>query len=262
MDKRLDILIFEKNLAKSREAAKELIKNNQISVHGRIISKPSALISESDDITVVGNVLKYVSRGGLKLEKAINEFDISLNNKICMDIGASTGGFTDCMLQNGAKKVYAVDVGTGQLHNSLRNDDRVINQENTNFRYIDTSIFTDDIDIITVDVSFISLKHILPKIVEISHNSTDIVALVKPQFEAGKENIGKKGIVKDKQVHLEVLNNLNNYIKINNLNLINIAYSPIKGASGNIEYLTHLKITGSSNEINFKDLVNQAFEIL
>jgi len=189
-------------------------------------------------------------------------FDINIENKTAVDIGASTGGFTDYLLKHGAKKVYAVDVGTGQLHNSLRNDDRVINQENTNFRYIDTSIFTDDIDIITVDVSFISLKHILPKIVEISHNSTNIVALVKPQFEAGKENIGKKGIVKDKQVHLEVLNNLNNYIKINNLNLINIAYSPIKGASGNIEYLTHLKITGSSNEINFKDLVNQAFEIL
>ncbi|HCS11806.1 MAG TPA: TlyA family RNA methyltransferase [Clostridiales bacterium] len=257
---RLDVYLHDKGYASSRERAKELILSNSVFVDDNLITKPSYPVNDDVKIKITREL--YVSRGYVKIEKAMQVFDINIENKTAVDIGASTGGFTDYLLKHGAKKVYAVDVGTGQLHNSLRNDDRVINQENTNFRYIDTSIFTDDIDIITVDVSFISLKHILPKIVEISHNSTDIVALVKPQFEAGKENIGKKGIVKDKQVHLEVLNNLNNYIKINNLNLINIAYSPIKGASGNIEYLTHLKITGSSNEINFKDLVNQAFEIL
>ncbi|HBC30167.1 MAG TPA: TlyA family RNA methyltransferase [Clostridiales bacterium] len=257
---RLDVYLHDKGYASSRERAKELILSNSVFVDDNLITKPSYPVNDDVKIKITREL--YVSRGYVKIEKAMQVFDINIENKTAVDIGASTGGFTDYLLKHGAKKVYAVDVGTGQLHNSLRNDDRVINQENTNFRYIDTSIFTDDIDIITVDVSFISLKHILPKIVEISHNSTNIVALVKPQFEAGKENIGKKGIVKDKQVHLEVLNNLNNYIKINNLNLINIAYSPIKGASGNIEYLTHLKITGSSNEINFKDLVNQAFEIL
>lgn len=257
---RLDVYLHDKGYASSRERAKELILSNSVFVDDNLITKPSYPVNDDVKIKITREL--YVSRGYVKIEKAMQVFDINIENKTAVDIGASTGGFTDYLLKHGAKKVYAVDVGTGQLHNSLRNDDRVINQENTNFRYIDTSIFTDDIDIITVDVSFISLKHILPKIVEISHNSTDIVALVKPQFEAGKENIGKKGIVKDKQVHLEVLYNLNNYIKINNLNLINIAYSPIKGASGNIEYLTHLKITGSSNEINFKDLVNQAFEIL
>lgn len=257
---RLDVYLHDKGYASSRERAKELILSNSVFVDDNLITKPSYPVNDDVKIKITREL--YVSRGYVKIEKAMQVFDINIENKTAVDIGASTGGFTDYLLKHGAKKVYAVDVGTGQLHNSLRNDDRVINQENTNFRHIDTSIFTDDIDIITVDVSFISLKHILPKIVEISHNSTDIVALVKPQFEAGKENIGKKGIVKDKQVHLEVLYNLNNYIKINNLNLINIAYSPIKGASGNIEYLTHLKITGSSNEINFKDLVNQAFEIL
>lgn len=257
---RLDVYLHDKGYASSRERAKELILSNSVFVDDNLITKPSYPVNDDVKIKITREL--YVSRGYVKIEKAMQVFDINIENKTAVDIGASTGGFTDYLLKHGAKKVYAVDVGTGQLHNSLRNDDRVINQENTNFRHIDTSIFTDDIDIITVDVSFISLKHILPKIVEISHNSTNIVALVKPQFEAGKENIGKKGIVKDKQVHLEVLYNLNNYIKINNLNLINIAYSPIKGASGNIEYLTHLKITGSSNEINFKDLVNQAFEIL
>ena len=157
--------------------------------------------------------------------------------------------------------VYAIDVGSNQLHDSLKNNPQVINLENTNFRYIDTSIFA-DIDIVTVDVSFISLKYILPKIVEISHENTDIVILIKPQFEAGKQNIGKKGIVKDKKVHLEVLNNLNNYFNENNLKLIHIDYSPIKGTSGNIEYIAHLKKEGFANEFNFKDLIKEAFEIL
>ena len=187
---------------------------------------------------------------------------VDLENKVCIDIGASTGGFTDYLLKHGVKKVYAIDVGSNQLHDSLKNNSQVINLENTNFRYMDTSVFTDNIDIVTVDVSFISLQYILPKIVEISHDNTDIVVLIKPQFEAGKENVGKKGIIKDKKVHLEVLNSLNNFFYENNLNLLNIDYSPIKGTVGNIEYLAHLRIAGISNEFNFKDLIKRAFEIL
>lgn len=257
---RLDVYLHDKGYASSREKAKELILSNCVFVDDKLITKSSYTVNDDVKIKITGQL--NVSRGYVKIEKAMNVFDINIENKIAVDIGASTGGFTDYLLKHGVKKVYAVDVGNGQLHDSLRNDIRVINLENTNFRYIDTSIFTDVIDIISVDVSFISLKHILPKIVEISHNNTDIVALVKPQFEAGKENIGKKGIVKDRKVHLEVLNNLHNYCKINKLNLINIDYSPIKGAAGNIEYLAHLKITGRTNEFNFKDLINKAFEKL
>ena len=202
-----------------------------------------------------------MGRGYVKLEKAIKSFNINIENKTAVDIGASTGGFTDYLLKHGAKKVYAVDVGNNQLHDSLRNDFRVMNIENTNFRYIDTSLFN-DIDIVTVDVSFISLKYILPKIVEISHNNTDIIILIKPQFEAGKENVGKKGIVKDKKIHLDVLNNLYYSFKENNFNLIDIDYSPIKGAEGNIEYLAHLKMTGTEKDFIFKDIISKAFEIL
>ena len=189
-------------------------------------------------------------------------FNINIENRIAADIGASTGGFTDYLLKHGIKKVYAIDVGSNQLHDSLKNNSQVINLENTNLRYMDPSVFTDNIDIVTVDVSFISLQYILPKIVEISHDNTDIVVLIKPQFEAGKENVGKKGIIKDKKVHLEVLNSLNNFFYENNLNLVNIEYSPIKGTVGNIEYLAHLRIAGISNEFNFKDLIKRAFEIL
>ena len=257
---RLDVYLHDKGYVSSREKAKELILSNCVFVDDKLITKSSYTVNDDVKIKITGQL--NVSRGYVKIEKAMNVFDINIENKIAVDIGASTGGFTDYLLKHGVKKVYAVDVGNGQLHDSLRNDIRVINLEKTNFRYIDTSIFTDVIDIISVDVSFISLKHILPKIVEISQNDTDIVALVKPQFEAGKENIGKKGIVKDKNVHLEVLNNLSNYCKVNNLQLMSMDYSPIKGTEGNIEYLAHLKIEGSPNGINFKDLINKAFEIL
>jgi 23S rRNA (cytidine1920-2'-O)/16S rRNA (cytidine1409-2'-O)-methyltransferase len=258
---RLDVYLHDKGYADSRERSKQLILNNSVFVDDKLITKPSYTVNDDVKIKVTQN-LNYVSRGYIKIEKAIQVFNINIENKTAADIGASTGGFTDYLLKHGIKKVYAVDVGNNQLHDSLRNDSRVINIENTNFRYIDTSIFTDLIDIITVDVSFISLKYILPKIVEISHDNTDIVILIKPQFEAGKENIGKKGIVKDKKIHLEVLNNFYNYLKENNLNINNIDYSPIKGTEGNIEYLAHLKITGISNEFNFKDLISKAFETL
>lgn len=256
---RLDVYLHDMGYADSRERAKQLILDNSVFVDGKLITKPSYMVKDNAEIKVTKS-FNYVGRGYVKLEKAIQSFNINIDNKTAVDIGASTGGFTDYLLKHGAKKVYAVDVGNNQLHDSLRNDSRVINIENTNFRYIDTSVFN-DIDIITVDVSFISLKYILPKIVEISRNDTDIVALIKPQFEAGKENVGKKGIVKDKKIHLHVLNNLYYYFKENNLNLINIDYSPIKGAEGNIEYLSHLKITGTANEFNFKDLISKAFEI-
>lgn len=258
MDKRLDILIFEKNLAKSREAAKELIKNNQISVHGRIISKPSALISESDDITVVGNVLKYVSRGGLKLEKAINEFDISLNNKICMDIGASTGGFTDCMLQNGAKKVYAVDVGHSQLVPELSNDFRVINMEKTNIRTLEKDKISDIIEFISIDVSFISLKLVLPKASELISDEGKIVALIKPQFECGKAALNKNGVLKNKNQHITVLKDIIAYIK-NFLTVKGMCFSPIRGGDGNVEYLIYLTKSGINKQIDEKIIVEEAF---
>lgn len=258
---RLDVYLHDKGYADSREKSKQLILNKSVYVDDKLITKASFNVSDDVNIKII-NAVNYVSRGYVKIEKAIQKFNINIKNKTAADIGASTGGFTDYLLKHGVKKVYAIDVGSNQLHDSLRNNYQVINLENTNFRYIDTSIFADNIDLVTVDVSFISLKYILPKIVEISHKNTDIVVLIKPQFEAGKEKVGKKGIVKDKKVHLEVLNNLNSYFRENNLNLVNIDFSPIKGALGNIEYLAHLKITGFSNEFNFKDLINEAFEIL
>ncbi len=259
-DYRLDVYLHDKGYASSRERAKQLILNNVVYVDDKLITKPSYKFFDNAKIEITQE-LYYVSRGYIKIEKAIEIFNINIGNKSAADIGASTGGFTDYLLKHGAKKVYAIDVGSNQLHDSLRNDSRVINIENTNFRHMDTSIITDSIDIVTVDVSFISTKYILPKIVEISHNDTDIVILIKPQFEAGKDKIGKKGIVKDKKVHLEVLNNFNDYCMEMNLNLINMDYSPIKGTDGNIEYLAHLK-RGTTNKFNFKDLIKKAFEIL
>ena len=260
-DYRLDVYLHDKGYADSRERSKQLILNNSVFIDDKLITKPSHLVNDNVNIKII-NAINYVSRGYVKIEKAIQMFNITIENRIAADIGASTGGFTDYLLKHGIKKVYAIDVGSNQLHDSLKNNSQVINLENTNFRYMDTSVFTDNIDIVTVDVSFISLQYILPKIVEISHDNTDIVVLIKPQFEAGKENVGKKGIIKDKKVHLEVLNSLNNFFYENNLNLVNIDYSPIKGTVGNIEYLAHLRIAGISNEFNFKDLIKRAFEIL
>lgn len=260
-DYRLDVYLHDKGYADSRERSKQLILNNSVFIDDKLITKPSHLVNDNVNIKII-NAINYVSRGYVKIEKAIQMFNINIENRIAADIGASTGGFTDYLLKHGIKKVYAIDVGSNQLHDSLKNNSQVINLENTNFRYMDTSVFTDNIDIVTVDVSFISLQYILPKIVEISHDNTDIVVLIKPQFEAGKENVGKKGIIKDKKVHLEVLNSLNNFFYENNLNLVNIDYSPIKGTVCNIEYLAHLRIAGISNEFNFKDLIKRAFEIL
>lgn len=259
---RLDIYLYLNGFAESREKAKRLIKNNSVYVNNLLANKPSILIHENCNVMVT-DVFDYVGRGAIKLEKAINVFKIDPQNKICIDVGASTGGFTDYLLRHGAKKVYAIDVGHDQLHNKLKSDIRVINLENVNIRYIDSKVFDESIDIIVVDVSFISLRLILPKIVEISQNSTHIVVLVKPQFEAGIKNIGKNGIVKNEKVHLTVLNNFTDYCKDNSLNILNITYSPIKGGNGNIEYLAFLrKEPFRVNNINYKALIKEAFDLL
>lgn len=260
---RLDILLPKKGLIESREKAKQLILNDCVYVDEKILNKPSAKVSPLSDIKVINPSRIYVGRGASKLEKAIKHFNISVDNTICVDVGASTGGFTEVLLRNGAGKVYAVDVGHDQLHPSLKNNEKVVNIENTNFRYIDRQVFKESIDIVVVDVSFISLSFILPKIVEISRIDSDIITLVKPQFEAGKSNVGKNGIVKDKKVHLFVLNNFNNYCGENNMYIENITFSPIKGGNGNIEYLAYLK-HGNLSKVNsniFKSIIDEAFEL-
>lgn len=261
---RLDVFLYSQGYAESREKAKQLIINNHIYVDNILSNKPSTKVSSSSSIRIIDDNNKYVGRGASKLEKALNSFNIQTSHIVAIDVGASTGGFTDYLLQNGANKVYAVDVGHDQLHQKLKEDKRVINIENINFRYINTEIFMESVDIIVVDVSFISLKLILPKIVEISNDKTNIVVLIKPQFEAGKSNIGKNGVVKDKKIHLVVLNNFNEYCLSNNLYVKNITFSPIKGGNGNIEYLAHIKkgnIAKYDSE-TFKSLIKEAFDLL
>lgn len=261
---RLDVYMHKNGLSQSRENSKQLIINECVYVNNKLITKPSVKVTDSDDIRIE-KPFEYVSRGAIKIEKAINLFDISVENKTAVDIGASTGGFTDFLLKKGADKVYAIDVGHNQLHDSLSEDDRVINLEGTNFRYIETAVFKEPIDIIAIDVSFISLKLLLPKICEIANDSTDIIALIKPQFEAGRGNIGKNGIVKDKNIHLTVLNNVKKYCEDNNLGIEDITFSPITGGDGNIEYLAHIKKVKAgqySSELNFKALIKIAFEFL
>lgn len=265
MDKlRLDVLLTKLGLAKSRESAKHMILSNYVYVEDKVVNKPSTLVDYNSKIKIENPNTEYVSRGAYKLEKAVKVFNINLQDKVAVDIGASTGGFTDFMLKNGCRKIYAIDVGHGQLHNSLSNDNRVVSIEKTNFRYIDTKIFTEKIDFISVDVSFISLELIIPKIAEICNEFTQISALVKPQFEAGKGNIGKHGVVKDKKIHVNVLNKVDDYFTQNNLFICNIAYSPIMGGDGNIEYLIYVKKSmdmhyrNNKNEIIYT-VVNEAF---
>lgn len=259
---RLDVYLHNKGYASSRERAKLLIQESCVYINDKLAEKPSTKVTD-EDIIDVKNIFSYVGRGAEKLNKAAEFFKIDFEGMTAVDIGASTGGFTDYLLKHGAKKVYAVDVGHDQLHESLKSDNRVVNMEDTNFRYADASMFAEPIHIVTVDVSFISLNLILPKIVEIINDNTKIVALIKPQFEAGRENIGKNGIVRDKKVHLMVLNNIEKYLDINNLFLENITYSPIKGGDGNIEYLALIsKLKKNKKETNFKDLIKEAFEIL
>lgn len=239
--KRLDAAVFEQGLSESREKAKTLIMAGVVYVNNQKADKAGMTVKDDDIIEVRSNPLKYVSRGGLKLEKAMECFDISLENCLCADIGASTGGFTDCMLQNGATKVYAIDVGYGQLAWKLRTDERVINMERTNFRYVTHEQISEDLDFCSVDVSFISLSIIVPVMRNIMKDGARAVCLIKPQFEAGKDKVGKKGVVRDKAVHVEVVENTVNMLLNNKMSVLGLTFSPVKGPEGNIEYLVYIE---------------------
>lgn len=258
---RLDVAVFEQGYAPSREKAKALIMAGIVYVNNQKVDKAGFELKEGDVLEVRGKTLQYVSRGGLKLEKAMQEFPITLEGKVCMDVGASTGGFTDCMLQNGAVKVYSVDVGYGQLAWKLRIDERVVNLERTNFRYATREQIPDEIDFASVDVSFISLKHILPNLNTLLAPDGQAVCLIKPQFEAGKEKVGKKGVVRDLNVHLEVVENVINLAVENGFSVMGLQFSPIKGPEGNIEYLIYLNKSANpivSENVNAKELVNMS----
>ena len=258
---RLDVAVFEQGYAPSREKAKEIIMAGIVYVNNQKVDKAGFELKEGDVLEVRGKTLQYVSRGGLKLEKAMQEFPITLEGKICMDVGASTGGFTDCMLQNGATKVYSVDVGYGQLAWKLRTDERVVNLERTNFRYATREQIPDEVDFASVDVSFISLKHILPNLNTLLASDGQAVCLIKPQFEAGKEKVGKKGVVRDLNVHLEVVENIISLAVDNGFSVMGLQFSPIKGPEGNIEYLIYLNKSTEpvvSENVNSKELVNMS----
>ncbi len=247
---RLDVALVSRGLAETREKAKAIIMAGIVYVNNQKSDKAGATVKPDDIIEVRGETLKYVSRGGLKLEKAVSSFNLSLDDAVCADIGASTGGFTDCMLQNGAKKVYSIDVGYGQLAWKLRSDERVVNLERTNFRYVTREQVPDELDFASVDVSFISLSHILPVMYTLLRDGGRSVCLIKPQFEAGKENVGKKGVVRDKNVHIAVINKIIELINTNNFTLLGLDFSPIKGPEGNIEYLCYIQ-KGDIQDNNF-----------
>lgn len=241
MKERLDVLLVKRNLAESREKAKAVIMSGIVYVDGQKEDKAGASFPETVQIEVRGSTLKYVSRGGLKLEKAMTRFGLTLEGKICMDVGASTGGFTDCMLQNGAGKVYAVDVGHGQLAWKLRNDERVVCMEKTNIRYVTPEDVADEIQFVSIDVSFISLTKVLGPVKALMEPGGEMVCLIKPQFEAGREKVGKKGVVREKSVHLEVIERVAAFAGSIGFEALHLDFSPIKGPEGNIEYLLHLK---------------------
>ncbi len=238
MKQRLDVILVARGLAPSREKARAIIMSGNVFVKGVREDKAGASFDEAEpDIVIQGDTLKYVSRGGKKLEKAIDEFGLGLEGCICMDIGSSTGGFTDCMLQNGAIKVYAIDVGHGQLDWKLRNDERVVCMEKTNFRYVTSEMIDDAIDFASCDVSFISLDKILPVAYTLLKDNARMVCLIKPQFEAGREQVGKKGVVRDPMVHREVIRRITDVSIETGFNPVGLTFSPIRGPEGNIEYL-------------------------
>jgi 23S rRNA (cytidine1920-2'-O)/16S rRNA (cytidine1409-2'-O)-methyltransferase len=261
---RLDVALVEGGFAESREKAKRLIMAGLVYVNNQKSDKAGNTVKPEDKIEVRGQGLKYVSRGGLKLEKAMKVFPISLENCVCADIGASTGGFTDCMLQNGAKKVYAIDVGYGQLDWKLRTDSRVVNLERTNFRYVTEKEIPEPLDFASVDVSFISLSLILPVMRSLLKEQGTAVCLIKPQFEAGKENVGKKGVVREKSVHIGVINKIMGLLKENKFSLLGLDFSPVKGPEGNIEYLCYIRKDSCLEETDFsaEDVVNKSYEAL
>ncbi len=253
---RLDSYIVANGLAQSRERAKALIMAGQVYVKNQKCDKAGTMIDENEtEVEVRGEQLRYVSRGGLKLEKAVEEFKLSLSGKTAMDIGASTGGFTDCMLQNGASKVFAVDVGYGQFAWKLRNDERVVNMERTNIRYVTPEDIGESIDFASIDVSFISLKLVLPVAYKLLSPDGEVVALIKPQFEAGRERVGKKGVVRDRNVHFDVIRTVLDFASETGFDTLALSYSPVKGPEGNIEYLVHLKKNGGEhNFISDEDI--------
>lgn len=262
---RLDAALVERGLAPSREKAKAVIMAGIVYVNNQKSDKAGKDVKDDDIIEVRGSTLKYVSRGGLKLEKAMQCFPITLDGKVCMDVGASTGGFTDCMLMNGAVKVFSIDVGYGQLAWKLRTDDKVINLERTNFRYVTDEQVTEPIDFSSVDVSFISLKHILPNLNKLLKSDGQAVCLIKPQFEAGREKVGKKGVVSDLNTHLEVVENVIGLAIENGFSVEGLEFSPVKGPEGNIEYLIYLIKSDNpviNENVDAKSLVNKSHEEL
>ena len=256
---RLDAAVFAAGLAESREKAKAAIMAGIVFVNGQREDKPGTQVKESDKIEVRGQQLRYVSRGGLKLEKAMEQFPIELDGCVCMDVGASTGVFTDCMLQNGASKVYAVDVGYGQLAWKLRTDERVVNLERTNIRHVTREQISEEIDFCSIDVSFISLTLVLPVVHELLHKGGKLVCLIKPQFEAGKENVGKKGVVRDISVHAAVIRKIVDFLKEHGFAVLGVDFSPVKGPEGNIEFLAcACKGEGESIEVDADGLAKLA----
>ena len=267
MKERLDVLLVKKNLAESREKAKAVIMAGIVYVDDQKEDKAGSMFEETAKIEVRGSTLKYVSRGGLKLEKAMTHFGVTLDQKICMDVGASTGVFTDCMLQNGAVKVYSVDVGHGQLAWKLRNDPRVVCMEKTNIRYVTPEEIPDRIQFVSIDVSFISLTKVLGPVKALMEPEGQVVCLIKPQFEAGREKVGKKGVVRERSVHLEVIRMVAAFAGSIGFEALHLEFSPIKGPEGNIEYLLHLRNDAGGNvyensSIDAEEIVNQAHETL
>ncbi|MFR9146953.1 MAG: TlyA family RNA methyltransferase [Mediterraneibacter sp.] len=266
MKERLDVLLVKRNLAESREKAKAVIMAGNVFVDGQREDKAGTTFSPDVSIEVKGHALPYVSRGGLKLEKALAVFDVNVKDKVCTDVGSSTGGFTDCMLQNGARKVYAIDVGRGQLDWKLRQDSRVVCMEKTNIRYVTPEDIGEPVDFSSVDVSFISLTKVLEPIRNYLKEDGEIVALIKPQFEAGREKVGKKGVVRDKAVHREVIEKIADYARNIGFGVMELDYSPIRGPEGNIEYLIRLKkgaeSMGKDMEEAVASVTDKAFEEL
>ncbi len=266
MKERLDVMLVKRNLAESREKAKAVIMSGNVFVDGQREDKAGSTFSADVHIEVRGHALPYVSRGGLKLEKALASFDVEVKDCVCTDVGSSTGGFTDCMLQNGARKVYAIDVGRGQLDWKLRNDPRVVCMEKTNIRYVTPEDIGEPVDFSSIDVSFISLTKVLGPIRDYLKEDGEIVALIKPQFEAGREKVGKKGVVRERSTHREVIRKVMDYAQEIGFDLCALEFSPIKGPEGNIEYLIHLKkcagAAGENKGIDPDAVVDKAFEEL
>ncbi|MCK8058879.1 MULTISPECIES: TlyA family RNA methyltransferase [unclassified Fusibacter] len=265
MKERIDVLLVQKGYYETREKAKRALMAGLVFVDGQRFDKPGTKIDSEREIFVKGAAIPYVSRGGLKLEKAIHKFNIELTDSICMDVGASTGGFTDCMLQNGASKVYSIDVGYGQLDWKLRTDERVVNLERTNVRYLSAEQVPEKVDFVSIDVAFISLKLVVPAILSFMNDTCKMVCLIKPQFEAGREQVGKKGVVRDAAVHKEVIVTILTMLKEQGLSIVMLDYSPITGPNGNIEFLAYVtKETVDSIEISTSadQIVEQAHEHL